>query len=239
MDDGDDLASSVVKLATLVSAHVPLEETLSRIAIYCSAAVRHAFGATVTLRDERQRVTVASDPLLLTVESLQESLGEGPSLTAAAERRIVSSESLDSDPSWPQFGVAVVGMGLHSALAVPMVVADQVIGTLSVYASEKGVFDARAARDAERYAEPAAAVAHNASVLNESQAQIAQLTEAMKSRSVVDQAIGVLRSRTGLSTDEALDRLRRVSNTEHVKLVEVARRIVEVAAIRAAKRRSQ
>jgi transcriptional regulator with GAF, ATPase, and Fis domain len=239
MDGADDIASSLLKLTTLVSDHVPLEETLARIAAYCSVAVRPATGAVVTLGDEMRSAMVGSTPLLEAAESVHAEVGEGPSITAAAERRVAVSPSLGSDPTWPRFGAAVARMGLHSALAVPLTVSDRVIGTLSVYAPGKGVFDARAVRNAERYAGPAAAVAHNASVLAESLRQIAQLTEAMDSRSVVDQAIGILRSRTGMSTEEALQRLRRVSNTENIKLIEVARRIVEIAAIRANRRRHQ
>jgi AmiR/NasT family two-component response regulator len=55
----------------------------------------------------------------------------------------------------------------------------------------------------------------------------------LESRSVIDQAIGIIRSRSGASADEAFERLTRISQTENVKLYAVAERLVEEAARRA------
>jgi transcriptional regulator with GAF, ATPase, and Fis domain len=238
MDGADDLTTSLIKLTSLVSDHASLEETLFWIAYYCSVVVQRSAGSVMTLAGGHRAAVVASTQVARAAEAVHQSAGEGPSLTAIAERRAAVSASLGSDLRWPRFGAAVTRMGLHSVLAVPLVVSDRVIGSLSLYASEKGAFDERTARNAEQFARPAAVIAHNASVLRESRTQVAQLTEAMRSRSAVDQAIGILRSRTGISADSALARLRHVSNTENIKLVEVARRLVEVAAIRAARRQS-
>lgn len=61
----------------------------------------------------------------------------------------------------------------------------------------------------------------------------------MSSRPVIDQAIGILRSRSGDTAAEAFVRLRAMSQTEHVKLNQVAIAIVEEAAARARARRSE
>ena len=50
---------------------------------------------------------------------------------------------------------------------------------------------------------------------------------------MIDQAIGILRSRSGGSADEAFERLTRISQTENVKLYAVAERLVEEAVRRA------
>jgi AmiR/NasT family two-component response regulator len=44
---------------------------------------------------------------------------------------------------------------------------------------------------------------------------------------VIDQAIGILRSRHGGSAEEAFDRLRRTSQAENVKLAVIAQRLVD------------
>jgi AmiR/NasT family two-component response regulator len=60
----------------------------------------------------------------------------------------------------------------------------------------------------------------------------------LSTRPVIDQAIGLLRGRTGASAEEAFERLREISQSEHTKLAELAQRIVEDAVRRARARRS-
>jgi AmiR/NasT family two-component response regulator len=55
---------------------------------------------------------------------------------------------------------------------------------------------------------------------------------------VIDQAIGLIRGRTGATAEEAFARLRGISQSEHTKLVEVAQRVVDDAVRRARARHS-
>jgi AmiR/NasT family two-component response regulator len=50
---------------------------------------------------------------------------------------------------------------------------------------------------------------------------------------VIDQAIGVLMSRSGASPEEAFDTLRVMSQSQHVKVAEVSRVLVDQAVRRA------
>ena len=50
---------------------------------------------------------------------------------------------------------------------------------------------------------------------------------------MIDQAIGIIRSRSGGSADEAFERLTHISQTENVKLHVVAERLVDEAVRRA------
>jgi hypothetical protein len=59
------------------------------------------------------------------------------------------------------------------------------------------------------------------------------LQAALVNRAVIDQAIGIIISRTGSNSDEAFDRIRMRSQKEHTKVSAVATRIVEEAARRA------
>jgi AmiR/NasT family two-component response regulator len=64
-----------------------------------------------------------------------------------------------------------------------------------------------------------------------------QLERALDNRAVIDQAIGIIRSRSGGSADEAFERLTHISQTENVKLLAVAERLVDEAVRRARARR--
>lgn len=59
---------------------------------------------------------------------------------------------------------------------------------------------------------------HNARNLARALALTVRLQHALVCRPVIDQAVGVMRGRTGRSTDEALDQLRSISQSEQRKL---------------------
>ena len=61
----------------------------------------------------------------------------------------------------------------------------------------------------------------------------AQLQTALSTRPVIDQAIGLLRGRSGRSAEDAFAQLRAISQAEHRKLADVAQRIVDEAVRRA------
>jgi AmiR/NasT family two-component response regulator len=67
----------------------------------------------------------------------------------------------------------------------------------------------------------------NTSTFDAAQRTVRQLSEGADSRSVVDQAKGILMVGLSCSADEALARMRQISQSSHIKVTEVARRIIE------------
>jgi GAF domain-containing protein len=237
--DDDDLATGLVGLSGLLTGHRPLRETLTDIAEFAVQAIPGADGAGLTmLEDDRAQTVVASAEFVRLVDDVQYGLGEGPCLLAVESGRTQTSGSLGGEPRWPRFGPRVGRMGVHSVLSLPMLLPDRVVGALNVYAHAKDAFGPDAVRIGELFARPAAVSVHNAQVLAQSQRLAAQLGEALTSRAVIDQALGVLRSRTGASAEEAFDRLRAMSQSQHVEVVEVSRVLVEEAVRRARARQS-
>jgi hypothetical protein len=112
---------------------------------------------------------------------------------------------------------------------LPLLVADRVIGTINVYAHPKDAFNSRAEHIGQLFAEPAAIAVQNANILAQTQRLISNLQAALTSRAIIDQAIGIIISRTGDTAEEAFDRIRRRSQAEHIKVAVIARQIVEVA----------
>lgn len=231
----DELRSSLRELSGLLIGNAALEETLTRIAGFAVEAIPGADGVGLTLVDgSRTDAVVASAPFVREVDEVQYGLGEGPCITAVAERRIVSSGSLGAEPAWPRFGPRAGRLGVHSALSLPLLLTDnKVIGALNVYAHAKSAFTERATNLGRLFAVPAAVSVRNAQVLAHSQRLVGQLNEAITSRAVIDRAIGIMMSRTGANADQALDRLRSTSQHEHTKMAELALHIVEQAARRA------
>jgi AmiR/NasT family two-component response regulator len=73
----------------------------------------------------------------------------------------------------------------------------------------------------------------NAQLLAEIQRLAAQVQSALQSRGVVDQAVGVVMSRTGGTAGVAMTQLRALSQNEDQQLEVVAGRIVDEAVRRA------
>jgi GAF domain-containing protein len=130
-------------------------------------------------------------------------------------------------------------MGVHSVLSLPLIVDDRVVGAINAYARSRDAFAEHAVTLGSQFAGPAAVSVYNAQLLATARHRAEQLQRALGSRPLIDQAIGILRSRSGVSEEEAFDRLTKLSQKENVKLRVVAERLVEEAVRRARARHQE
>ena len=234
-----DLASSLSELSRLSAGQIGLVELLTRVANMAVQAIPGADGAGLTLLEpDRADIIVKSTDFVREIDDIQYSIGQGPCISAAQTGTTMRSGSLGGDLRWPRFGPRAGRLGVHSVLSLPLVTPGGVVGAMNVYAHAKDAFDARSEELGELFAVPAAISVLNAQILAQSQRLATQLQSALTSRPVIDQAIGILRSRSGDTAAEAFARLQQMSQHEHLKLAVVAAQIVEEAAARARARRS-
>jgi len=235
----DELAASLTGLSGLLTDQRPLPETLTEIAAFAVGAIPGAEGAGLTMLDDaRPQTVVASADFVQAVDDIQYGLGEGPCLSAVQTRQTQTSGSLGGEARWPRFGPRVGRLGVHSVLSLPLLLSEQVVGALNVYAHPKNAFSTEAVRIGELFAVPAAVSVHNSQVLARSQRLAAQFEQALTSRSTIDQALGILMSRSGASPSEAFERLRYMSQSQHLKLHQVAQSLLDEAVRRARARHS-
>lgn len=238
--DVEDLQATLGDMARLVTDRLALEDLLTRVAELAVRAIPGADGAGITLLDQgRPETLVSSAPFVRHVDAIQYTLGEGPCITAALKQRIVRSGSLGGETRWPRFGPRVGRLGIHSVLSLPMLIPDAVVGAINVYAHRKDAFSEHAERLGEMFTMPAAVAVHNAQVLAQARRVVEHLQAALTSRAVIDQAIGIVISRSGGTPDEAFHVLREISQRERRKLADVARQLVDEAARRARARRAR
>jgi GAF domain-containing protein len=229
-----DLQEGLAGLSRLATNQLGLEDLLTRVATFAVKAIPGADGAGLTLLEAgRGNTIVATAPFVSEIDDIQYGLGQGPCITAAREGQTVMSGSLGSDPRWRRFGGTVARLGVHSVLSLPLVTPDGVVGAMNVYAHAMHVFDERAAELGEIFAVPAAVAVQNAQVLAQTQRLAARLQSALEVRGVVDRAVGIIMSRSGATEEEALARLRSLSQNEHQKLVVTAGQIIDEAVRRA------
>lgn len=232
--DDDGLRESLLELSRLGTSQMGLEDLLTRVAGYAVQAIPGADGAGLTLLEQgRQDTIVATVPFVREIDDIQYAIGQGPCISAAREARTVKSGSLGGDPRWPRFGGRVARLGVHSVVSLPLIACDGMVGAMNVYAHDKNIFDDRAAELGEIFAIPAAVAVQNALVLAQAQRLAVRLQAALETRGVIDRAVGIVMSRSGGTEDEALNRLRQLSQQEQHKLAVVAQQIVDEAVRRA------
>jgi GAF domain-containing protein len=235
--DDVDLHAGLSGVAGIVAGGRGVVDVLHDVAQFAVQAIPGVDGAGVTMIESSagipqiQAWAVTAD-FVREIDTVQyHELHEGPCITCMQSRRPVVSGSLGSDDRWPRFGGRVARLGVHSALSMPLMVGDQVIGAINAYAYKRDAFAEHAVQLASQFAGPAAASVCNAQLLSKARDRAAQLQQALVSRTMIDQAIGIIRARSGVSAEEAFDRLVRLSQTENTKLRVVAERLV-VEAVR-------
>jgi GAF domain-containing protein len=239
-EEDADLRVSLAGLAGLATGEMTLSAMLTHVAEFAVAAIPGADGAGVTLLQRgRADTIVASADFVREVDAVQYGIGEGPCITAAAEGVTVRSGSLGADATWPRFGARVRRMGVHSALSLPLVTPLGILGAMNVYAHAENAFDDRAVELGELFAVPAAVSVQNATVLAQALELAGQLQRALGTRAVIDQALGILMSRSGAGADEAFVTLTTLSQRENRKLAVVAQRLVDDAVRRARARHAR
>jgi GAF domain-containing protein len=241
--DEADLRAGLRGVAGIVARAQGVIDLLGDVAEFAAKSIPGAEGAGVALVEARHgpssiQTWAATAMLVHEIDTVQyDEVNEGPGITCMQSRRATVSGSLGSDGRWPHFGGRVARMRMHSALALPLIVGEQVIGSINAYAKGRDAFGEHAVQLGSQFAVPAAVSVYNAQLLVSAHERTLRLQRALDSRSVIDQAIGIIRSRSGASADEAFERLTHISQTENLKLNAVAERLVEESVRRARVRR--
>jgi GAF domain-containing protein len=136
-------------------------------------------------------------------------------------------DSTATDPRWPEFLRHAREEGVGSILAYPLVVRQDGLGALNLYAKAERAFGAAEERIGLSFATHASiTLSHAQGYWRQEQAR-QHLEVALTTRGVIDQAKGVLMARTGRSAEEAFESLRRASQRTNRKVFDLAQEIVE------------
>ena len=213
-------------------------ETLLEVSRITTDAVPAAEMAGITMLGDHGKPTTAvfTDPEAPEIDAAQYESGAGPCLDAWRQRRVVRVDDMASVSSqYPEFAKAAVSHCVESVLSLPLVAGTSGLGALNLYARRPAGFTDDDETLGMELASAAAVVLANASAYWEASQLGEQLSQAMRSRAVIEQAKGILMARSpDLSPDDAFDVLRKASQRENVKLREIAQRIVDRKGIQTA-----
>jgi GAF domain-containing protein len=225
-----DPAEAIARLATINFARSDMDDVLSTIAGLARDAVTPASEVSITLMRDGKGVTAAfTGDLALALDEQQYDQGYGPCLDACDCGEVLSVPDTGTEHRWPAFVRRAVELGVHSSLSVPLPIQDAVTGAMNLYAVTPRAFDDAARRAATTFADHAAVAVANARSYESAGTLIERMRGAARTRSVIDQAKGILIGRHGIRGEEALNVLILAAQESGRRLGDVAAALVAEA----------
>ncbi|MFJ2728943.1 GAF and ANTAR domain-containing protein [Streptomyces collinus] len=223
--DWRGFAEQMATLARELLAQSSVEDTLACIT---SSAVELVEGCDTAgiliLRGNQVQTLAPTDQLVVDSDQTQERLGEGPCFDAArskeGERIYRIADFTQEVPRWPDYAPRARDLGIGSMMGFLLYTEEEELGALDMYSYKPGMFT-EASETAGWLLASHAAVAFSFARTH------TQMEQAVSTRHVIGEAMGILMGERRLTEQEAFDVLRRYSQENNIKLREVARRVCE------------
>jgi hypothetical protein len=172
------------------------------------------------VRPERTVQTVQGGELARACDSMQAGTGEGPAFTVTASAGSLGIPDTETEPRWPRFAAAARAAGIRSLVAIDLPAGPQLRAVLTVYARRACAFG-----DSVELVLPV--FASRASLALARAEDLTNLRQALHSRELVGQAIGILMERHRWTAPTAFEQLVAASQAQHRKLRDIAAELIE------------
>jgi GAF domain-containing protein len=225
--DQIELAAAYSELQNLLLEGPDVTAFLEQV-VQLAAAVVPATACSITMRRDKQVTTAASShEMALAVDEIQYGRGQGPCLLAMRTGQLVPVPDLATDARWPDYRPYALAQGVASSLSVPLTVEGDPLGAVNLYGAQVAQFDGEPTQRAEAFAEQTVTalriVRHQARQTTLER----QLREALATRAIIDQAIGMIAGQQHITATAAFSLLREASQHRNVKLGAIAAEIIE------------
>ncbi len=224
-----DFPELLGSLHSLTLSTDEVQTFLHEVTLLAARLVEPPASCGITTHYDGWPVTAAtSDPRASLIDEEQYGAGDGPCLTAMRTGEVVQVPDLSREDRWPVFGEAARAHGVRCILAMPLVVRGERRGALNIYGFERpdDFNDVEIERAKVFATQAATALALTLRHLEQDQ-HASQLEDALQSRSVIDQAIGVLMAQQKCNSETAFGLLRKHSQNNNKRLRDVARELIE------------
>jgi GAF domain-containing protein len=226
-DRAFDRATAAIELQQLLIDTDHITGFLNELARYAATTVAPELSCGITMDRDGGPLTVASsDAHALGLDEVQYGHHNGPCLTAMRTGTTVIISDLAIDDRWGAYRLDALAHGIGSALSIPLTGGPGVRGALNFYSPLPAVFTTDRQHRAEGLAEEASRVFRLAVRLTDQVELTRQLQTALASRTVIDQAIGIIMGQNRCTATDAFEILRRASHHRNIKLRAVACEIV-------------
>jgi len=217
-----DVAHAIAEAARSMSQPQTLEATLQTIAEVARQSVPgfDQVGISTVDRRGKVRTRAVAGHLVERLDDLQYLRGEGPCVDTLKNADLVSAPHLRHDQRWPRYVPEAVALGVRAQLAVRLYLdREGILGGINLYSTISDEITDEALSQADLFA------THAAIALGKARER-QNLNEALLSRGVIGQAVGIVMERYQMNEDRAFAFLLRASSHSNVKLRDVAHAIV-------------
>ena len=224
-----DVVRSLVEMADTLVEDYDVIDLLTGLTDRCVSLLDiTAAGVMLATPSGDLRLVASSSEAMRILELYELESQEGPCLDAYRTGRPVEHQNLVAGSGhWPRFATASMEFGFRSVSALPLRLRDKTVGALNLFGTtttpmeEADVIVARAFADLATVS----ILQHRASI--DAQRLNEQLSTALTSRVVIEQAKGVISERAGVSLAEAFTRLRSYARSNNLRLTDVAQAAID------------
>ena len=223
------LTQTFVELADNLVDEFDLVDLLTTLADRCVEVLDvSAAGLMLVAPEGELRAVASSSEAMRVVELFELQSQEGPCLECYRTREPVLNQHLDQvEARWPHFAPVALDAGFRSVHALPMRLRGDVIGALNLFRADRGELNETDIVTGQALADVATITILQHRVVLESRLVNAQLSHALNSRIVIEQAKGVLAERAGITMEASFSRIRNHARNHNRKLVDVAEGVID------------
>jgi len=222
------LIATLVELADSLVDDYDVIEVLTVLSHRCVEAVDvDAAGIMLVSPIGELQFIASSSESMKALEQFQIHANDGPCVDCIRNGLAITSEALDeTDGRWPMFAPRAMAEGFRAVHCLPMRLRGRTIGALNLFRSRQGSLAGEDVVVARGLADVATiAILQHQSTVDASTSNT-QLSNAINSRIVIEQAVGMIRQSTSSEKDVAFDRLRAHAANHNEGLTVIAKRIV-------------
>ncbi len=222
------LVATFVELTDVLVDEFDVVDLLTRLTDRC-VEVLDVTAAGLLLVDSsgELRVVASSSEAMHTLELFELQSSEGPCFECfQTGEPIANAQLTTTDQPWATFGPRAIASGFLSVTALPMRLRGRTIGALNLFRSDADELSERDLIAAQAFADVATIGILQHRAVEEAQTVNDQLSGALNSRVVIEQAKGMVAERTGLDMADAFNRLRGHARDHNVRLSDLAAQVV-------------
>ena len=220
-----DLAQEAAALLSV--ANTSGARSLSQLVALAARQVAACTGATAVLwRSGEQPVYATSHPDLPGLADTELGCGRGPAFDALADGGPVSCADTLEETRWPEYAEAALRCGVRCCVTLAYRPGADAV-TLSLFSARPRSLETGQLALAELLTAFGGAVMGNAADYGDARRAALHWQAAAESRTLVDQAKGMLMQALGCTAEDALARMRQISQEQNLRVTDIAQRIID------------
>ncbi len=225
----DSSVGDFQRLQSLLLVIADVDTFLQSLAELAAGVVDPPASCGINTHFDGHPLTVtASDQRASRLDHTQFDLGDGPCLQAMRSGEAIYVSDTATEQRWASFMAVARDEGVQCSLSLPLTIRGTTVGAMNFFAFHAPrAFDAEQQQRCAIFAAQAAGTMQLATRHLNDAALLKQLEEALSSRTVIDQAMGILIGQHRYSADAAFADLRQQSIDANQKLRNVADDLVQ------------